>query len=149
MTKRRRSRNLPAATHQQNRPAQHQGDRRTARIDAQSVELTRSFYQGPLPSPEDFRQYGEVHADAPAIILGTFNEQGIHRRNLEERLFTGAEKRSTIGQWLGFTLFGGAILGGCVLVGLGHDTAGAAIASAGLGSGALVYVVGGRSPKSE
>jgi uncharacterized membrane protein len=114
-----------------------------------SLKLERSYYSGPLPSPEDLARYQQVHPDAVTIILGNFNEQGLHRRELEAHLVRGVEKRAGRGQYIGAFLVGLGIVGGCVVAVVGEGVAGAAIAGSAFTSAAVVFVVGGRPVNAE
>lgn len=40
-------------------------------------------FAGPIPHPEIFRQYGEVVPDAPERILGVFEKDSQHTRDIQ------------------------------------------------------------------
>lgn len=57
-----------------------------------------------MPHPDHLERYEALHPGASAIIFGEFQSQGEHRRELERRVVRGNERRSDIGQWLGWTI---------------------------------------------
>jgi hypothetical protein len=106
-------------------------------------------YSGPLPEPADLQAYDMVEPGTARIIVQAFEEQGKHRRALEQAIVRGSEGRGNIGQWMAFTVLMTGVVGGCVVALAGEPAAGGAIAAAAFTSGAVSYVVGGRPPKQE
>lgn len=105
----------------------------TPPVTSHTFHVARS---GPLPDAAEFARYGDVHPDAPSIILEEFQRQGAHRREMERR-FVSADiwsERAGLLSALVVTLVGF----GCAtyLVATGHDVAGTVIF--GIDVGALV-----------
>jgi hypothetical protein len=90
-----------------------------------------------------------VEPGTARIIVQAFEEQGKHRRALEQTVVTSSERRGSIGQWMAFTVLMTGVVGGCVVAVAGQAAAGGAIAAAAFTSGAVSYVAGGRPPKQE
>jgi uncharacterized membrane protein len=124
-----------------------------AKREEHSVTLERrvsaEVHSGPLPDPELLRRYEQIHPGTAAIIIGTYQAQSEHRRHLERKVVEGSERRANLGQVLGFIVLLLTILVGGVVALRGEAAAGATIVGVAVGSGALVYVVGGRPSRSE
>jgi uncharacterized membrane protein len=73
-------------------------------------------YTGPIPPPELLGQYEQICPGAANRILGQFEEQGRHRRRIENRVIWNNVVSSILGQITGFLLLGGAIGGGVFLL---------------------------------
>ncbi|HEV8381614.1 MAG TPA: DUF2335 domain-containing protein [Gemmatimonadales bacterium] len=76
-------------------------------------------YAGPIPHPAILQQFEAVQPGFANRIMAQFEEQGRHRRKLENRVVWNNIFSSTLGQIMGFVLFAGAIGGGIFL--LYHD----------------------------
>lgn len=81
------------------RPTHHAGER-AARMDSSTVSLRETVYQGPLPPAAEMERYAAIDPNAVTIILGNFNEQSRHRRELEATVVIGTERRAGRGQLL-------------------------------------------------
>jgi hypothetical protein len=90
-----------------------------ARGNAQVVEHSQTFHQGPLPSPEAFEKYNRVLPGAAARILRMAEKQASHRQDLESRALRGDLAKSMMGTILAYIAFGGAMHGAVYL--LLHD----------------------------
>ena len=88
----------------------------------QQVRTTRRMfmqlqsYTGPIPPPDLLGQYEQVCPGSANRILGQFEEQGRHRRRLENRVTWNNVVGSILGQITGFVLLAGAIGGGVFLL---------------------------------
>src|SRR5438046_3122494 len=51
-----------------------------------SRQITGKFYQGVIPSPEMMKEYKEVDPDLPNRLITIFEKEGIHRREIENRI---------------------------------------------------------------
>lgn len=111
-----------------------------------SVRREESF-SGPMPHPDHLERYEQLHSGAAAMIFREFEAQGQHRRELENAIVTGSELRADRGQWIGAVLIGLGVAAGTAMTVAGQPVAGAGVATVALGSGALVYIVGGRPSK--
>lgn len=89
---------------------------------AQQVKTTRKMFMqlqsfaGPIPPPELLGQYEEVCPGSADRILTQFEEQGRHRRKIENRVVWNNTVSSILGQITGFVLLAGAIGGGVFLL---------------------------------
>ena len=131
-------------------PAQRiQNNGQTAAISEEIIQA----WSGPLPPPDALEAYNRFMPGAGEAIVKNFlandefmrtetGAQSQHRRGIETVFVHGNERRYNVGQFLAAAITAGAIIGGILLVLNGHDTAGAAIATAALGGSVWVYVAG-------
>ncbi|MGC8642072.1 MAG: hypothetical protein ACP5XB_19585 [Isosphaeraceae bacterium] len=47
------------------------------------VQVSRETHVGPLPHPAYVREMADIYPDAPRMIFAEFQEQGSHRRKIE------------------------------------------------------------------
>lgn len=73
-------------------------------------------YAGPIPPPDLLGHYEQVCPGSANRILGQFEEQGRHRRKIENRVVWNNVVGSLLGQITGFILLAGTISGGMFLV---------------------------------
>lgn len=101
------------------------------------VSLQASYFEGPLPKPEVFRQYEDICPGAADRILRMAELEGEHRRAQEARLAGGAITAQNRGQIFGFSvvIVFGLIGGGLLLAGV--PAAGVSIV---LGAGGTMLV---------
>lgn len=104
-------------------------------------------YSGPLPHPADIERFDQLYPGAAEIIFRSFDEQGSHRRALEKRVVEGTEARQSRGQWMALAVLLSGITSGTVIAITTSAVAGASVATATVGSGALMWILGGRPPK--
>lgn len=106
------------------------------------TSITASRFQGPTPPPEVLRAYAELYPDAPRVIFESFEEQGRHRRKLENRQHWQTIARSWAGLVCGMIVTAGFLsLGGYAI----HKGASLAAAAAFITAGAAlvgVFVIG-------
>jgi len=113
--------------------------RNLATITAASME-----YSGPVPHPAILKGYEEIVPGSAKQIMDQAKRQTDHRIDLEKRLVASGIWRSYLGLSLGALIALTCTLGGCILVYLDHDTAGATIATASVIGLASVFVYGSR-----
>ena len=106
-------------------------------------------FVGPVPRPDILRGYEELVPGSAGQILAQAQHQTEHRIAIERTVIESDTRRSRMGLQYGFVLSALAIGGGCLLVGLGHDWAGATIATAAVASLAGVFVYGSRERRQE
>jgi uncharacterized membrane protein len=106
-------------------------------------------FAGPVPHPDILKGYEELVPGSAARILAQAERQTEHRIAIERTVIDSDTRRSRAGLLYGFVLSLSAIGGGCTLVGLGHDWAGATIATAAVASLAGVFVYGSRERRQE
>lgn len=102
--------------------------------------LVRESTSGPIPSSRELASYAKVYPDAPAIIFEEFRAESAHRRRIEKEIVDGENRRADRGQIIAATVFILGLVAGSVLVGMGHDLAGASIVGADLVSGAAIFL---------
>lgn len=68
------------------------------------IAMQETSFSGPLPSPKDFKMYGDVVRDAPERILTMAETQLAHRVECENKIIASRIKESKTGQWMGFIL---------------------------------------------
>lgn len=113
------------------------------------VERRLEHFQGPVPHPSILEGYENLVPGSADRIISQAERQTDHRIHLEQTVINADVSRSKLGIWLGFILSSLAILGGTVLVALGHDWAGTTIATAAVASLAGVFVYGTRARSKE
>jgi uncharacterized membrane protein len=137
-------------------PARNNHNGQAALISEEIIEA----WSGPLPHPDMLKKYDDFMPGAAEAIVKNYlandefmrsetSTQSTHRRGIESIFIHGNERRYNIGQFLAASITAGAIIGGIYLVLAGHDTAGAAIATAALGGSVLVYVAGRDATKNQ
>jgi uncharacterized membrane protein len=104
---------------------------------------------GPLPHSAELANYEEILPGSADRIFSEFEAQSKHRRGLEKLTVDGTERRAGYGQFIGAGILLAAIVAGLWCVLAGQPIAGATIITAALGSGALVYIVGGRPVRAD
>jgi uncharacterized membrane protein len=73
-----------------------------------AVELSLMMYRGPLPPPQILAEFEKVQPGLVSKMIGWTEEQGAHRKALENQKTTGDETRKNRGQWIaaGIAFFG-------------------------------------------
>jgi uncharacterized membrane protein len=117
------------------------------------VQVTRSEYAGPMPSPQMMGEYAAHIPDAPERIMRVFEEQSAHRRKMEDLVLTGDVSRSWWGLAAAFVIAMTMTVGG-ITVAIMVDppsgpTAGAAMVGTTLVGLCSVFVYGTQSRRSE
>lgn len=117
-------------------------------VVAQSRTIATA-YAGPIPPPDLLRQYEELDPGRAAKILNVAERQSDHRMDIERKVITSDIRRSWAGLAAAFILSLTTVCIGGYLVYLDHDTAGATIATAGLGSVVGTFIYGTKSQREE
>lgn len=115
----------------------------------QRTESQYLSYCGPVPHPVILRQYEDLVPGSAARMIAQADRQTDHRIAIERTVIQSDTERSRLGLKYGFWLSLLSIGGGCVLVGLGHDGAGATIATAAVASLASVFIYGTATRRRE
>lgn len=112
------------------------------------TEVSEAHFSGPLPPPELLLAYDEAIPGCAARILQMAEQQSSHRRAQEEKLNNAAVREMELkfiearfGQICALTIPLAFIAAGFYAIMHGHDTAGAAVAAAGAGTGISQMVV--------
>lgn len=115
-------------------PPPSQPLRATPRSQAAQLVMQEMTYSAPIPPPSIMKGYEEVLPGSAGRIMTQFEEQGRHRRKIENRVVWSNVVQSTLGQVLAFVLFMTMVVGGGYLAYQGKQVAGlGAIASAVVG----------------
>ena len=115
---------------------------------SQQQRLTASF-SGPLPPPEVLHQYDEIVSGLAARIVAQAERQTAHRISLESKVIDSDISRSRQGLVCGFIVSLACVVGGIIAVLMGHDWAGATIATGAVVALAGVFVYGTAMRRSE
>jgi uncharacterized membrane protein len=106
-------------------------------------------YSGPMPDPAMLKAYDRICPGSAKQIIRNALNQSRHRRKLEAKVIDSDVLQAWCGMWAGAGLSLVALLGGIILVGLGHDWAGTGICGSGIAGLASVFVYGTRSRRDE
>lgn len=128
-------------------PAKRQQQPQQQRERSELVQF--ESYSGPFPPAAELERLNQQDPRAARIIFDNFDEQGRNRRDLEQKVVSGSERRADRGQAIGAGIFVLAIICGLIVALAASATAGASIIVGTIGSGALIYIVGGRAPRPD
>lgn len=108
--------------------------------------MEQKLYSGPLPPPEDFREYEKVLPGTTDRIVTMVEKQTEHRIEIEKKAVTENLRQTRHGQWIGagLCLFFG--VAGCFLSYTGHDALAALVFGTTILGIATVFVLN-RPPK--
>lgn len=78
----------------------------TAPVAKRVTELTaqHSSFEGPIPHPEIFRQYGDVIPDAPERILKVFEDDSAHAREIQTAALLAQKGDNHRVHWMAWSL---------------------------------------------
>jgi hypothetical protein len=113
------------------------------------MEFRHESYSAPWPPAAEVERLNAQDPRAARIIFDNFDEQGRNRRDLEQKIVTGSERRADRGQLIGAAFFFFVVLCGLIIALAADPVAGAGVIGAAVASGAIIYVVGGRPPKPD
>lgn len=125
------------------------GTREIAEVLIAHLEASATRFSGPLPPPEILESYDRIVPGAAKKIMAMALRQSKHRQELERKVVESDVQRSRDGLWVGGALSLTSIILGASAVFTGHDTAGAAIATATVVSLAGVFVYGTTARRKE
>jgi len=104
--------------------------------------VSEAHFSGPIPPPELLLAYDEAMPGCAARILEMAEQQSLHRRTQEEKINSAAVREmelkfteARVGQIFALMIPLAFIGTGFYAIMHGHDTAGAAVAVAGAGTG--------------
>ena len=83
---------------------------------------------GPLPHPEEMKQYENILPGSADRLITMVEEQAQHRRQLEASLIKSNTKLEVRGQFFGFLIAMTALIGGGYIMASGQSVWGAAVA---------------------
>lgn len=82
-------------------------------IRAKGIIQHQSHFEGPLPHPDIFRQYGDIVHDAPERILRVFEDDSRHARDIQMAALEAQKADNSRVHWMAYSLIsGGFILSG-------------------------------------
>jgi uncharacterized membrane protein len=102
-----------------------------------SVSVQRITIQGPLPAPPVLRQYEEIYPGFTNRLLTIVEEEGKHRRSMDQPTLDANYKLARAGQIVAGVVCMTALVSGTVLVYVGNTPVGVAVMF-----GAIASVVG-------
>lgn len=88
----------------------------------QRLVAGRSEYEGPLPPPALFREFGQVVPTAPERILKQFELDSEHFRKISSKALDGEINSSSRAQWMAFVLVIACVVAAFALARYGHET---------------------------
>jgi len=89
--------------------------------------MQRITVQGPLPAPHLLRQYEEIHPGFTNRLLTAVEEQGKHRRAMDQPTLDANLRLARFGQIIGGTVCLAALGCGTYLVSIGNNPVGIAL----------------------
>ena len=124
----------------------------TSRRDSQKIQQQVNVtqrYEGPLPHPDMLAKYDETCAGAADRIIGQFEEEARHRRDLEQRVVSGNVASQRAGQWMAFLIGLSAICFSAYLAHLGLTGWSIAVVIGSVGGLLSTFFVSRRRPPEE
>lgn len=129
---------------QKNPPAPTQARGAQDKIIRAELIAERKEVSGPIPPPEDLDKYEKVLPGAAERIMAMAEEQGRHRRRLENKVIGMESRNSLLGIIIGGIIGAGAVGGGICGMLKGHPLSGAGISTGALASLVGVFIYGTR-----
>lgn len=82
----------------------------------------QAHFQGPIPHPDIFRQYGEIVPDAPERILRVFEDDSKHARDIQIAALEAQKADNGRVHWMAWSLIMGGYILSVVFAALDKDT---------------------------
>ena len=123
------------------------GSQAGAPDDEAHLLAKRSEYSGPIPPPDQLREFEQVCPGAAQTLIDNYRAESEHRREIERqaievqrRELEQDRKERTTGQWMGFVLVPLVLVAVVLLGWMGESKAAIALATIGIGTilGALI-----------
>lgn len=115
----------------------------------QLIRIQESFHKGPIPSPSDLAEYDKILPGAADRLIAMAEEQGRHRRRLEEAVVKSDIERASTGLKFAFFLSLVIVCLGSLLIYYDHDWAGGGMIGTTLVSLAGLFITGKVLQKKE
>ena len=121
----------------------------TEKVEKRVAQLVsqHASYEGPIPHPDVFRQYGEVVPDAPQRILKVFEQDSKHARDIQTAALNAQRADNRRIHWMAWSL----VIAGFVMSGLfallNKDTLAAVILATTIGAIAYSFLSGDKNKK--
>lgn len=114
-----------------------------------SHTISAEFYRGPIPHPETLQQYDDITPGLANRIVQMAEAEATHRREVETTIvnancadMTAYHAEVFRGQICGLIIAVTALVSGAYVAVQGHEWAGAALGTGGIGSIVLTFVLG-------
>jgi len=107
------------------------------------------MFEGPLPPPAVLERYETLYPDAPRIIFTSFEQQGIHRRTIEDFAIRTNARRADYGLAAGFVVTLSFLVACVFLVFNGYEVAGTILGTVDLVALVGVFVYGSQKQRKE
>lgn len=107
------------------------------------------MHSGPLPTPDDLRQYEQVYPGAAKRIFDRWEKQSEHRMAVERRMVASNVSARTRGQYIGFAVALTVIIGGFTAIFLDKSLVGLAALVLAAGAIAGRFLMSRRANGSE
>jgi len=108
-----------------------------------------SFWQGPVPHPENIKKFDAIYPGAAKLIFGQYEKQSNHRMKLESFTVRKGIRNETVGMIFAFVIMVCIIGGGIYLMAAGKDGVGLTTSLAGFGGVITLFLVRKRSSDKE
>lgn len=119
-------------------------EKRMAKMVAQHAS-----YEGPIPPPEIFRQYGEIIPNAPERILKVFEEDSKHVRDIEMGALNAQKADNKRIHWMAWSLVMTGFILSAVFAYMNKDLLAGAILTTTIGAIAYSFLNGEKDKTSE
>jgi uncharacterized membrane protein len=116
---------------------------------AAHVSQQLSHYSGPVPPPELLKLFDEIDPGRAKRLMDWAEDQSRHRMILESRVIRSDIWKSWAGLIAAFIITMTAIVGGGILIYLGHEVSGATVATSGLVGLSGTFIYGTSSQRRE
>lgn len=79
-------------------------------IRVKGIIQHQQHFEGPLPHPDIFRQYGDIIPDAPERILRVFEEDSKHAREIQMAALQAQKADNSRVHWMAYSLISGGFI---------------------------------------
>lgn len=114
--------------------------------------IVRSYYEGPIPTPELLKGFEEILPGAADRILSMTEKEGEHRRSIQRRGHAAYILNERIGMFFAFLICSIAIAAGTFCIIKGAPAAGAILPAIPLATIVIAFIhgrAGGNKPQSK
>lgn len=116
-------------------------------VEQQKLEI--KSYSGPIPSPEQLREFEAILPGLANRLVTMAENQSAHRIQTEKIVVNSQQRQSGVGQYLGFFISVLAICGGIFLAVNGHPGVGGTLTSGTVISLATIFVLGKQQQRKD
>lgn len=112
------------------------------------ISISKS-HSGPLPDVETLEGYNQIIPNGAERLMKQVEEQGSHRRKIENRVINWNNAQSLIGQVFGLFIAGGVLFACYKLAMSGHDTVASVLGGTTIVSLVGIFVYGKKKQKEQ